>query len=97
VQAALESIRQANRPAGDQRSQSQRRADEVQHLIHWLFGGETSLENSGLLCERHHTQVHHGFTTERDATGRWRTYRPDGTAVLVIRPPADDPQLARAG
>jgi hypothetical protein len=70
---------------------------EVHHLIHWLFGGQTSLENSGLLCERHHTQVHHGFTIDRDTAGRWHTYRPDGTEIHVLRPPADDPRLARAG
>ncbi|WP_448628724.1 HNH endonuclease signature motif containing protein [Geodermatophilus sp. URMC 64] len=70
---------------------------EVHHVIHWLFGGETDLENSGLLCERHHTQVHHGFRIERDTAGRWHTYRPDGTEILVIRPTADDPRLARAG
>ncbi len=52
---------------------------DVHHLLEWIFGGETSLENSGLLCERHHTQVHHGFRIERDTTGRWHTHRPDGT------------------
>jgi hypothetical protein len=70
---------------------------EVHHVIHWLFGGETSEENSALLCERHHTQVHHGFRIERDIAGRWHTYRRDGTEILVIRPPADDTELARAG
>ncbi len=71
---------------------------EVHHVIHWLFGGQTNPENSGLLCERHHTQVHHGFRIERDeTTGRWHTYRPDGSEILVIRPPADEPRLARAG
>jgi hypothetical protein len=70
---------------------------EVHHVLPWLFGGPTSLDNSALLCERHHTQVHHGFTVERDEHGRWHTYRPDGTEILVLRPPADDPDLARAG
>ena len=56
---------------------------DVHHLIHWLFGGETSLENSALLCERHHTKVHHGFRVERDPGGRWRTFRPDGTEILI--------------
>jgi hypothetical protein len=56
---------------------------DVHHLVHWIDGGETSVENSGLLCERHHTKVHHGFTIERDPTGRWRTYRPDGTEILL--------------
>jgi hypothetical protein len=56
---------------------------DVHHLIEWINGGETSLENSALLCERHHTKVHHGFRIERDPGGRWRTYRPDGTQILI--------------
>jgi hypothetical protein len=71
---------------------------EVHHLIHWALGGETSLANSGLLCERHHTQVHHGFAVRRDTTGRWHTYRPDGTEILTIRPaPAETDELSRVG
>jgi len=70
---------------------------DVHHLLHWIDGGETKLDNSGLLCERHHTQVHHGFRVERDSNRRWHTYRRDGTEILVLRPPADDPELARAG
>jgi hypothetical protein len=70
---------------------------EVHHVVHWLFGGDTSLENSALLCERHHTQVHHGFALERDSEGRWHTYRPDGTEILTMGPmPAHD-ELACAG
>jgi hypothetical protein len=57
---------------------------DVHHVLEWHADhGETSLENSGLLCERHHTKVHHGFTIERDPTGRWHTYRPDGTEILI--------------
>ncbi|MCZ2818643.1 HNH endonuclease signature motif containing protein [Modestobacter sp. VKM Ac-2984] len=56
---------------------------DVHHLIHWLHGGETSLANSALLCERHHTKVHHGFRVQRDPGGRWRTYRPDDTEILI--------------
>jgi hypothetical protein len=59
---------------------------DVHHLVHWLFGGETSLENSALLCERHHTKVHHGFQVERDLAGRWRTFRPDGSEILIGQP-----------
>ncbi|MGY1822392.1 DUF222 domain-containing protein [Geodermatophilus sp. SYSU D00079] len=55
---------------------------DVHHLIEWVNGGETSLDNSALLCERHHTQVHHGFRVERPPDGRWRTWRPDGTEIL---------------
>jgi hypothetical protein len=59
---------------------------DVHHLVHWIDGGETSLENSGLLCERHHTKVHHGFRIERDPNGRWRTHRPDGSQILISTP-----------
>jgi hypothetical protein len=59
---------------------------DVHHLVHWLFGGETSLENSALLCERHHTKVHHGFRVQRDPGGRWRTWRPDGTEIHLGTP-----------
>ncbi len=59
---------------------------DVHHLVHWLHGGDTSLQNSALLCERHHTKVHHGFRVERDMGGRWRTFRPDGTEILIGTP-----------
>jgi hypothetical protein len=59
---------------------------DVHHVVHWIDGGETCLDNSALLCERHHTQVHHGFAVVRDADGRWRTYRPDGTEILIGQP-----------
>ena len=56
---------------------------DVHHLIHWIDGGQTDLDNSALLCERHHTKVHHGFRVERHPDGRWRTYRPDDTEILL--------------
>jgi hypothetical protein len=56
---------------------------DVHHLLEWIFDGATSLENSALLCERHHTKVHHGFRVERDPGGRWRTYRPDGSEICI--------------
>jgi hypothetical protein len=54
---------------------------DVHHLLAWIDGGQTSLANSALLCERHHTKVHHGFRVERQPDGRWRTWRPDGTEI----------------
>jgi Domain of unknown function (DUF222) len=67
---------------------------EVHHLLARVLGGATSLDNSGLLCERHHTQVHHGFRIHRDAAGRWHTYRPDGSEILVPDSTADPPLAA---
>ncbi|PWW23927.1 uncharacterized protein DUF222 [Geodermatophilus normandii] len=59
---------------------------DVHHLVHWIDGGDTSLENSALLCERHHTKVHHGFRVERQPDGRWHTWRPDGTQITTPAP-----------
>ncbi|SFC31468.1 HNH endonuclease signature motif containing protein [Klenkia taihuensis] len=57
---------------------------DAHHLIHWIDGGETSLANTALLCERHHTQVHHGYRLEWDPDdGCWRTFRPDGREVIT--------------
>jgi hypothetical protein len=59
---------------------------DVHHLLEWINGGQTSLDNSALLCERHHTKVHHGFRVERQPDGRWRTRRPDGTEIRTGPP-----------
>ncbi|MGX5656653.1 DUF222 domain-containing protein [Geodermatophilus nigrescens] len=59
---------------------------DVHHLVHWLDGGPTSLENSALLCERHHTKVHSGFRVQRQPDGRWHTWRPDGTEITTPAP-----------
>ena len=40
--------------------QTRPRYCDAHHIIHWLFGGTTSLDNSCLLCARHHTMVHDG-------------------------------------
>ena len=39
---------------------------DAHHVEHWLDGGETSLENTVLLCRRHHRALHeHGFSLGR--------------------------------
>jgi len=37
-----------------------RLAHVFHHVIHWLHGGKTKLENLCLLCAHHHTLVHDG-------------------------------------
>jgi hypothetical protein len=32
------------------------------------------------------TVVHHGFRVEQPPDGRWRTWRPDGTEILLAEP-----------
>ncbi|TFV61306.1 HNH endonuclease [Geodermatophilus sp. DF01-2] len=56
---------------------------DMHHQLEWIHGGETNLDNAALLCERHHTKVHHGFRVERQPDGRWRTWRPDGTEIIT--------------
>ena len=55
----------------------------MHHLLAWIDGGATDLDNAALLCERHHTKAHHGFRVERQPDGRWRTWRPDGSEILI--------------
>ena len=62
---------------------------DAHHVAEWIADhGDTSVENTALLCERHHTQVHHGFTITWDPVEhRWRTYRPDTTEIITGWPP----------
>ena len=60
---------------------------DAHHVLRMVLDdGPTSVDNGALLCERHHTKVHHGFRIERQPDGRWRTYRPDGTEILARHP-----------
>ena len=60
---------------------------DVHHVDEWARDeGPTNPDNSALLCELHHTKVHHGFRVERQPDGRWRTWRPDGTEILLPEP-----------
>ena len=57
-----------------------RRFVDGHHIVHWIDGGATSLENTALLCRRHHRYVHEcGFTIERR-----------GEAELVFRDPSGE-------
>ena len=43
------------------------------HVVHWADGGEISLENTLLLCDRHHRLLHEGgFAIRADANGEWQ-------------------------
>jgi hypothetical protein len=51
---------------------------DVHHLVHWLHGGETNLENCALLCRRHHVACHEGG---------WKLTRaPDGSVKAAFDP-----------
>jgi hypothetical protein len=55
---------------------------DAHHIRHWADGGETSLENTMLLCGGHHRLVHEGgYAIRKDYQGRWYFMRPDGRAI----------------
>lgn len=59
-----------------------RRFVDAHHVEHWSTGGETSLSNLMLLCDRHHRLVHEGgFVIAKDYRDRWFFRRPDGHAL----------------
>ena len=46
---------------------------DAHHVVHWADGGETSLENTLLLCSSHHRLLHEGgFAIRADADGEWQ-------------------------
>jgi hypothetical protein len=47
------------------------------HLVHWVRGGSTDLDNLVLLCHRHHWMVHEG---------KWQLVKSDDGRVLAIPP-----------
>jgi hypothetical protein len=58
---------------------------EAHHIVHWLHGGATDLENLVLLCRRHHMAIHEeGFSVSRSndpAHTHCRFHRPDGVVI----------------
>lgn len=70
---------------------SNQRFVDAHHIKHWSAGGETSLDNLMLLCNRHHRLVHEeGFSIDKDYRDRWYFRRPDGVAVPSCGYHADD-------
>lgn len=43
---------------------------DAHHVKHWLYGGETKIENLTLLCKRHHTLVHNDKDFEQQLSKR---------------------------
>jgi hypothetical protein len=48
------------------------------HLVHWIHGGSTNLDNLVLLCHRHHRMVHEDS---------WHIAKTDDGQILTIRGP----------
>jgi hypothetical protein len=66
---------------------------EGHHIKHWADGGETSLENTALLCTLHHRFVHeYGYAIELGSDQRPRFRDPYGRLVEPVpeRPASPD-------
>ena len=58
---------------------------EGHHIKHWADGGETSLQNSALLCSVHHRYVHeYGYAIELGPDQRPRFRDPQGRLVTEV-------------
>jgi hypothetical protein len=45
---------------------------EAHHVMHWIDGGRTSLDNTLLLCSGHHRRLHEGgFRICTNHAGEW--------------------------
>ena len=55
---------------------------EAHHVVHWLRGGSTDLDNLVLLCRRHHMSIHEeGFSVQPgDSRQPGAGYSPGGTS-----------------
>ena len=56
------------------------------HVVHWIHGGSTDLDNLILLCHRHHWMAHEGG---------WQIVRSDDGRMLTIPPVTEFQRLAR--
>ena len=46
---------------------------DAHHVVHWADGGETSLDNTVLLCSKHHRLLHEGgFRINKGTAGEWQ-------------------------
>lgn len=54
---------------------------QVDHLREWRDGGVTAIGNAGIVCGHHNRFKSSGYTTRRDASGHWHTFRPDHTEI----------------
>ncbi|WOP19334.1 HNH endonuclease signature motif containing protein [Raineyella sp. LH-20] len=71
----------------------QHRRLKAHHIVSWVDGGATDLDNLILLCQAHHTYVHEGGVRLTGRPGDWRFVLPDGTAIHPTgpgTPPAPD-------
>jgi hypothetical protein len=64
------------------------RFTDAHHIVHWADGGDTKLDNTLLLCRRHHRSVHEGgYRVCSDRNGTVVFFTPRGKAIFEAPPP----------
>jgi hypothetical protein len=59
------------------------RRTDAHHIIWWLHGGDTCLDNLVSLCRRHHRLIHkHGYQVKVTGPGQFTFHRPDGHLII---------------
>jgi Domain of unknown function (DUF222)/HNH endonuclease len=70
-----------------------RRWLHAHHLVQWVDGGPTDMDNLALICSHHHHLLHElGWSVSGDPNGELRFWRPDGRA-LNTGPPGLRPEV----
>jgi len=54
---------------------------QADHTFPWENGGHTNPANGGPACGWHNRWKQTGYRVHRDQTGKWHTYRPNGTEI----------------
>ncbi|MFT6517353.1 MAG: hypothetical protein ACJATP_001016 [Candidatus Azotimanducaceae bacterium] len=70
---------------------------DAHHVMHWADGGDTSMDNTLLLCSTHHRLLHEGgFTIQKNFAGEWYFRNGEGKALPQFPAPAlrMDPELS---
>jgi len=63
------------------------RFTDAHHIVHWADGGETTLDNTVLLCRAHHRRVHEGgYRVCSDRNGQVVFFTPKGRALFDAPP-----------
>jgi hypothetical protein len=79
---------------------------DAHHVMHWADGGDTSMDNTLLLCSTHHRLLHEGgFTIQKNFAGEWYFRNSNARALPQYPAPAqsqlpnsaDSPNPSRDG
>ena len=56
---------------------------DAHHVVHWADGGETNLENTILLCSKHHRLLHEGsYVIRKNYQGQWYFETSSGRVIV---------------